>query len=252
MISKSLAGKTALVTGAPRRIGKAISLALAAEGVNIALHHNDPEADVEQLANDLADYKIRSWAIKADFSDPHEYETLVERARDIAGGLDILVNNASIFSAATLDTIDFKSLTQHIQINAWVPFVLSRDFARLAGRGQIINILDSKIKGYDCAHAPYILSKHMLAVLTRMCALSFAPHITVNGIAPGLILPPAGKDESYLDRLADTVPLKRHGGPDDIAGAVVYLLKNDFITGQVIYVDGGRHLAEYENGPYPH
>jgi len=95
----------------------------------------------------------------------------------------------------------------------------------------------------------YILSKHALSILTGMCALEFAPDITVNAVAPGLILPPAGKDEAYLDRLARTVPLKRHGDPDDIAEAALYLLRSSFVTGQTIYVDGGRRLLENGNGP---
>jgi hypothetical protein len=90
----------------------------------------------------------------------------------------------------------------------------------------------------------YLLSKQMLASLTRICALEFAPAVTVNAVAPGLILPPAGKDESYLDGLAEKVPLRKHGGPGDIADAVLYLLKSGFVTGQVIYVDGGRRLLE--------
>ena len=97
----------------------------------------------------------------------------------------------------------------------------------------------------------YVLSKQMLATLTMMCALEFAPGFTVNGVAPGLILPPAGKDENYLDRLARSVPLRKHGGPGDIADAVLYLLKSDFVTGQIIYVDGGRHLLEDGHGPDP-
>ncbi len=91
----------------------------------------------------------------------------------------------------------------------------------------------------------------MLSILTEMTALEFAPRIAVNAIAPGLILPPAGKDESYLDKLAQKVPLKRHGRPEDIAEAAIYLLKSDFLTGRIIYVDGGRHLMEYGNGPHP-
>src|SRR5215472_168492 len=98
----------------------------------------------------------------------------------------------------------------------------------------------------------YILSKHVLATMTRMMALEFAPHITVNAVAPGLVLPPPGKDESYLRSLVHTVPLQRHGGAQDIADAIAFLIESDFITGNVIYVDGGRHLHEYDNGSHPH
>ena len=138
---------------------------------------------------------------------------------------------------------------RHLQVNAWAPFVLSREFARLAGRGKIINLLDTKIISSDRTHVAYLLSKQMLAALTSMCALEFAPNVTVNGIAPGLILPPPGKDDSYLEQLAQTVPLKRRGSPDDIADAARYLLQSDFVTGQIIYVDGGRHLREGDDGP---
>ncbi len=140
---------------------------------------------------------------------------------------------------------------KNIQVNAWVPFVLNREFARRAREGKIINLLDSRIDGFDWTHVSYILSKHVLSVLTRMTALEFAPRITVNGVAPGLILPPPGKDHGYLDQLTDTVPLQRHGDPRDIAEAVLYLLKNDFVTGEVIHVDGGRHLKEYAHGSHP-
>ena len=139
-----------------------------------------------------------------------------------------------------------------MEVNAWVPFILSRTFAERVGRGKIINLHDSRLKGYDLAHAGYILSKHVLAAMTRMMALEFAPNVTVNAVAPGLILPPPDKDESYLQSLVHTVPLQRHGEPQDIADAVAFLIQSDFITGQVIYVDGGRHLHEYSNGSHSH
>ncbi len=247
-----LEGKIALVTGAGKRIGRAIAIALAEEGVHIVAHDRRAlETETIKVCEEVVGCGAKSWKIIADLEKPEEYETLVDRALKTAGSLDIVVNNASLFRQNTLRDVDLSSLMQHVQVNAWAPFVLSREFARLVGRGKIINLLDTKIAGYDRQHAAYILSKHMLSALTAMCALEFAPDITVNAVAPGLILPPSGKDEAYLDRLARTVPLSRHGGPGDIADAVLYLLKSDFVTGQVIYVDGGRHLLEGGNGPYP-
>ena len=108
--------------------------------------------------------------------------------------------------------------------------------------GKVVNFIDAQVTGSDLAHASYILSKHLLATLTTMTALQYAHGIRVNAVAQGLILPPEGKDESYLDGLARSLPLKRHGGPPDIARAVLFLLESDFVTGQVVYVDGGRHL----------
>jgi pteridine reductase len=238
----NLKGKTALVTGAGKRIGYAIATALADEGVNLVLHYNQSAKEAQKLAAELKLRKVNTWLIQSDFDKPAEVESLISRLIELSGTLDFLINSASIFKNNTIENVDYQSLVQHIQVNAWTPFVLSRTFARKIKTGKIINLLDTRIQSYDFNHIAYILSKNMLATLTRMMALEFAPRITVNSIAPGLILPPPGQDQSYLDKLIDTVPLKKHGDPQDIAAAVVYLLQNEFITGQIIYVDGGRHL----------
>ncbi len=250
-MANDLRGQTALVTGAAKRIGAAISRALAREGVNVVLHYHDASHEAEQLRSEIEALGVASWLVQADLEKPSEYETLIARSIDDAGKLDILVNNASLFTLDSLTRVTFESLTQNMQVNAWAPFALSRDFARLAGRGKIVNLVDSRTHDFDWTHVAYILSKHVLLVLTRVTALRFAPNITVNGVSPGLILPPPGEDESYIERLTNTVPLKRHGSPEDIADAVIYLLKSDFVTGEVINVDGGRHLKEYESGPRP-
>jgi pteridine reductase len=244
----TISGKTALVTGAAKRIGRAIAHALADEGVNVVVHYRGSTDEAKELAAELREKRVSSWTVQADFDKPQERDTLIQRAVEAAGTLDILVNNASIFPAETLDELSFDSLMKNIEINAWTPFALSRDFARQVGRGKIINLIDSRVSDTDWSHAGYIISKHALAALTDMIALAYAPDITVNGVSPGLILPPPGKDESYIEKLTNTVPLKKHGDPKDIADAVVFLAKSDFITGEVIYVDGGRHLREYSNG----
>lgn len=248
MRDKPLAGQTALITGAAQRIGRATALALAEDGVNIVVHYNRSDAEAKELVDEIEKLGVRAWPIGADFSKPQEYETLVERSLELAGSLNILVNNASIFPPEKIEELTLLSLNTNVEVNAWVPFVLGRDFARLVGKGKIINMLDSRLSDTDWNHVGYILSKHVLAALTDMMAIKYAPEITVNGVSPGLILPPPGQDESYLDRLVDTVPLKKHGNADDIAEAIVYLLRTDFVTGEVIFVDGGRHLKEYGNG----
>jgi pteridine reductase len=250
-MSANLAGKTALVTGAAKRIGAAISLALARAGANVVIHYRSSEGEGRQLHDEISATGVRCWLLQADLEKPEEYETLIERTIQTAGGLDILVNNASIFPVDSLDKVTFEDLVRNMQVNAWVPFALSRDFARLVGHGKIINLVDSRTHDFDWTHVGYILSKHVLDVLTRVTALKYAPNISVNGVNPGLILPPPGKDQSYIDRLTQTVPLERHGEPEDIAQAVVYLLQSDFVTGEVMNVDGGRHLKEYQSGPRP-
>ncbi len=246
----ALKGKVALVTGAGKRLGRAIAIALAEMGVHIVVHERKGlEIEAGRVCDEVVGCGARSWKVFADLERREEYETLIARSLKAAGSLDMVVNNASLFLPDTLRDVGKESMLRHLEVNAWAPFVISRDFARLAGRGKIVNLLDTRIEGSDRKHAGYILSKHLLAEVTRMCALEFAPRITVNAVAPGLILPPAGKDESYLKGLAGTVPLERHGNPADVADAVLYLLQSEFITGQIIYVDGGRHLEEYGNGP---
>jgi hypothetical protein len=247
-----LKGETALITGAAKRIGRETALTLADRGVNVVIHFNRSDSEAGRLAEELKLKGVKAWTIQADFRRPDEYQTLTERARQLAGGLDILINNASIFPVETLKDLTWSELSANMEVNAWVPFLLSRQFAEHTGRGKIFNLHDSRLKGYDWTHVGYILSKHALAAMTRMMALQFAPNVTVNAVAPGLILPPPGKDESYLQNLIHTVPLQRHGDPQDIADAVVFLVQSDFITGNVIYVDGGRHLHEYSNGSHPH
>jgi pteridine reductase len=248
----NLKGETALITGAAKRIGRETALTLADQGVNVVIHFNRSDSEARRLAELLQLKGVKVWTVQADFRRSDEYQTLIERAQQAAGGLDILINNASIFPLETLKDLTWSELSANMEVNAWVPFVLSRQFAERIGRGKIVNLHDSRLKGYDWTHVGYILSKHVLAAMTRMMALEFAPNITVNAVAPGLILPPPGKDESYLQNLVHTVPLQRHGEAQDIADAVAFLVRSDFITGNVIYVDGGRHLHEYSNGSHPH
>ncbi len=236
-------GRTALITGAVRRIGRAIAFRLADEGINIVVHARGHGAATE-FCGELAGRGVKAYAAAADLEKPEEYGNLVERALNAAGSLDILVNNASIIHFGAIEDIDFESFVRHMQVNAWAPFVLIRDFARLAGKGKVINLLDSGISGFDWGHVAYILSKHALSVLTKMTAVRFAPAVTVNGISPGLILPPEGTGGGYPRRLA-RVPLKRRGTPEDIAEAAIYLARSDYLTGEIINVDGGLSLMEH-------
>ena len=233
---------TLLVTGASRRIGREIALALADEGASVVVHYRNSKRDAEALCAELKERGVGAWPLQADFGEGTNAGRIIGAAKELAGKLDGIINSAASFSAHTIDTLDFKGLTDSMIVNAWVPFALSREFFRVEGKGTIVTILDSRIAGHDRSHVGYIMSKHMLALLTGMMALEFAPDTRVNAIAPGWILPPSGKSVDYLERQAATVPLKRHGDPRDIAQAVVFLLKNRYVTGQVLYVDGGNHL----------
>ncbi len=238
----SLRGQTALVTGAGQRIGEAIALALAGEQVNVVIHYRHSRSSAERLRDVLVGRGVRAFSIQADFDKPDGADLLIQRAQAEAGPIQILVNSASEFQPEELDAMTYPSLLRSLTVNAWSPFALTRAFAHQTNAGKVVNFIDAQIAGKDLTHASYILSKHLLATLTAMTALQYAPGITVNAVAPGLILPPEGKDEGYLEALAKALPLKRHGGLLDITRAVCFLLESDFITGQVIYVDGGRHL----------
>jgi NAD(P)-dependent dehydrogenase (short-subunit alcohol dehydrogenase family) len=249
--SDYLAGKTALVTGGAQRLGAATVRALAAEGANVVIHYNRSQAPAERLAHDIQEGGTDAWTLRADLARSEEVDSLIPRSLEVSGKLDILINNASIFPADSVSNVKIEDLVRNIRVNAWAPFVLSRSFARHANHGAIVNFLDTRVADYDWKHVSYILSKNMLGLLTRMTALEFAPNVRVNAVAPGLILPPPGKDESYLEAMKDTVPLKRHGGAEDTVAAVLFLLRSEFVTGQVVYVDGGRHLMEYASGQNP-
>lgn len=160
----------------------------------------------------------------------------------MSGPVDVLINSASLYTEERMGDLSPESLMTNVNLNALAPFLLSRAFAQQNREGSIVNFLDTRIDDYDENHVSYHLSKRMLFSITRMMAMEFAPKVRVNAVAPGLILPPEGKDDSYLQKLASTNPLNAHGGPADIVSTVLYLLRSPFVTGQVIYVDGGRHM----------
>lgn len=237
-----LSGKIALITGGAKRIGKAIAFALASNGTNIVIHYKSSEKEAENIAKEIETFGVKTWIIQADLSIPSEAENLIPNIRKETDDIHILINNASIFDKSKLIDFSTEVLMDNIRINALAPLLLSRSFAEQKTEGNIINFLDTKIIEYDKEHTAYHLSKLMLFSMTKMMALEFAPLVRVNAIAPGLILPPPGQDISYLEKLSVTNPLKRFGSPDDITNAVLFLLSSDFITGQVIFVDGGYHL----------
>ena len=245
-IEKDLSGKKALITGGAKRLGRETALSLARAGVNLAVHFNRSKGPAEEVVREAAALGVRAHPIQADLGNAGSAEPLFQQAWEELGGIDILVNNASIFPAGRLDDMTLPELHRNLGVNAWVPFVLTRAFwrrIRSTGlRGSAVNMLDARLIGGDLAHAPYHLSKALLGELTTLAALEFAPELQVNGVAPGAVLPPEELDEEYLEGLARELPLQRRGHPKDIADAVIYLLGADFVTGQVIFVDGGRHI----------
>ena len=238
-----LNGRTALVTGAARRIGRAIAAALAREGADVVVHCNRSRDEAESLAREIRALGRNAWVVPCDIADLEKAKQLFPQARRVAGReIDILVNNASIFREGRPCLVTPEEFNLNMNIHAVTPLILSQHMAAQRCGGDIINMLDTRMRECDNEHAAYHLSKRSLFVLTRMLAMELAPEIRVNAVAPGLVLPPPGKEDSYLEERAHCLPLKRHGSVRDVSDAVLYLLQSPFVTGQVIYLDGGKHL----------
>ncbi len=237
-----LAGKTALVTGAGRRLGRAVALGLARAGANVAIHFRASAAEAEATAAEAALLGARTWLFEADLSAPAAAAALVERAAAETGGLDILVNNAAIFGECGFAESTTETVLANMNTNALSPMCAARAFAAQQRPGAIVNMLDAMVADYDRRHVPYHLAKRTLLTLTSIMAVEFAPLVRVNAVAPGLILPPEGRGTDYLESLKHTNPLNRYGSEDGVADAVLFLLRAGFVTGQTLYVDGGRHL----------
>jgi pteridine reductase len=239
-----IAGRVALITGAGVRVGRAIALGLAEQGADIIVHYNASAADAEDVAASIRSLGRRAVALPADLSDIEQVVALFPRATEALGTVDILVNSASIFQRGTLDSTTVEDWDRHLDINLRAPFFLSQAFrAQLpAGmRGHIVNIADWRAVRPGTQYVAYTLSKSALVTLTLSLALGLAPDIQVNALAPGAILPPP-EDDGYFQRLAERLPLRHTGKPQDVVDAVLYLLRSDFVTGEVLYVTGGEHL----------
>ncbi len=230
------------MTGASRRIGRAVSLALAQHGVNVAVHYGASRTEAESLAREARSLGVSAECLQADLSNLDRAKALFAEAEAALGPISIVVNNASVFPESSLSEFAPEDLYANVDVHALAPLLIVRALKATGRPGSVLNFLDCMIADYDRKHAAYHLSKRMMYSLTRMMAVEFAPQLRVNAVAPGLILPPEGKDETYLASLAHTNPLNRHGSAEDVVEAALFLLKSDFATGQVIYVDGGRNL----------
>jgi NAD(P)-dependent dehydrogenase (short-subunit alcohol dehydrogenase family) len=230
--------RVALVTGGAVRLGSAICRALAHEGATVVIHYRRSRTEAEALEKELG----RAFVVQADLTSESACARLIDHALKMAGGLDFLVNSAAVFGKDALRASSMDKVMAEFWPNFFAPMQLIRSFAARQKTGRIVNILDRRVAGNETGCVPYLLSKRALADLTRLAALELAPHIVVNGVAPGPILPPPGHGEDYMKDHAGRIPLDARPTPEDIADAVLYLLKSRGVTGQVLYVDGGQHL----------
>lgn len=241
-----LQGTIAVVTGAAKRLGKAIALSLADAGCDVCLHYGRSRDAVEETAAEVRARGVRSVAVPADLSSPRDAAETIFTAAEQLGSVGILINSAAIFGEGTLLTTTDDDWDRHFAVNLRAPFHLCREFARrhAAGTpGQIVNIADWRATRPGTGHLAYTLTKSALVTLTRILALELAPDMQVNAIAPGAILPAVDSDVAAFERLADGIPLRRTGGPKDVTDAVLYLLRSAFVTGELLHVTGGEEFV---------
>ena len=239
---RRLAGEKALVTGASRRLGRAIAERLAREGAAVALHFRSDRAGAEETAAAIG---AASPVLQADLADAGACERLVVEADAALGGLTLLVNNAATFRRTPLDEMDVSDFDHFMQSNARSVYVLSLVAGRLfksRGQGCIVNLADVAGLSPWPGFIPYSASKAAVVSLTKGFAKALAPEVRVNAVAPGPVLPPAGESPEQGERAVASTLLKRWGSPDDIAAAVVFLASTPYMTGQVLPVDGGRSV----------
>jgi NAD(P)-dependent dehydrogenase (short-subunit alcohol dehydrogenase family) len=252
-----LTGKTILITGAARRLGRIFALACGRAGADLILHHGHSPAEAESLRDKLASLGHRAWILTADFSHPESTSQLIERANELSP-LYGLVNSAAIFESLSMQATTLDDWNRHLSINLTTPFLLSQVFAKFIAQGnvpaaedgglskvtgRIVNILDWRALRPGGDHFPYTVTKSALAAMTKSLAIALAPNITVNGLALGAILPPSDHPTAS-EKVIEAVPAKRWSEAGEVEEALLFLLSGPaYITGEIIHVDGGRHLV---------
>lgn len=236
----------ALVTGAGRRIGRALALALAEAGYDIAVHYHRSRDEADALVRQIQAAGRRAHALQADLADANPVRALVSRASSALGPVTLLVNNASAFEDDRAETFDDATWRTHMEVNLHAPLLLAQVFAAelpADRQGLILNLLDQRVWNPNPQFFTYSVSKAGLWAATRTLAQALAPRIRVNGIGPGPTLPSIHQNDEVFRAEAANVPLQRRAEPSEIVAAALYLIDAPSVTGQMIAVDGGQHLA---------
>jgi NAD(P)-dependent dehydrogenase (short-subunit alcohol dehydrogenase family) len=250
--------RRALVTGGARRLGRAMALALAGAGFDVAIHYASSGAAAEETAAAIRALGRHAVALRADLGVEAEVQALLPAAEAALGGpLGVLVNNASTFERDEWQDATRASWDAHLEPNLRAPFVLTQALARAlpaAAEGVVVNMLDQRVWSLTPHFVSYTVSKAALWALTQSMALALAPRIRVNGIGPGPALPSPRQSQEQFDRQAASVPLHRGTGPEEVARALLAILALPAMTGQMIALDGGQHLQwspAGKDGPLP-
>jgi pteridine reductase len=236
--------RVALVTGGARRVGRAIALALAGRGIDIALHHSASPDAAEETAKAIRALGADVRVFPADLREPETPAALVQEVHAAFGRLDVLVNSAAIMPRTPLGTVTVEQWDEVMALNVRAPFFCAQAAAPLLPEcgGVIINIADLAAFETWPQYIPHAVTKAGLVHMTRGLARALAPRIRVNAVAPGMVLRPEMWSEADEARLLRTTPLERGGSPDDVAQAVLYLVDAGYVTGETLIVDGGRHI----------
>jgi NAD(P)-dependent dehydrogenase (short-subunit alcohol dehydrogenase family) len=238
--------RAALVTGGGRRIGAHLARALAERGYAVAIHYRTSAAEAQALAEEIERSGGRAATLRADLRDPAQLEELMAAAHAAVGPITVLVNSAAVFEHDRAIDFTLEQWDRQLATNLRAPVVLARQVARLLpadATGLIVNLLDQRIAAPTKGYFSYTLSKLALTAATELLAAALAPRVRVNGIAPGLTLISGTQSEAEFERLVDCTPLGKGSSPDAIAQALIYLLEADVVTGQILFVDGGRRLV---------
>ena len=238
--------KIALVTGGARRLGKAFALALAEAGMDVVVHYGRSADAAAETVRSAERYGVRAVALGADLRDADEASPLVPRAAEAMGAPpQVLVNSAAAFEPGTVRDTGLDNWNLHMDLNLRAPFLLTQAFARLLGDGpgKVVNVSDWRAVYPGRKYMAYTLSKAAILTFTLMAARELAPGIQVNALALGAVLPPPGRDQAYLQRLVGGIPARRPARLREVTDALLFLLRNDYVTGDTIFVDGGAHLV---------
>jgi NAD(P)-dependent dehydrogenase (short-subunit alcohol dehydrogenase family) len=246
-------GKTALVTGGAHRIGKAITLKLAQAGANVIINYHTSASEAEDTAAEARQFGVKSVTIGADISDSNQVKTMVDQAKQHFNAIDILVNSSSLFKQTPVPTVDFSTWHQVTGVLINGPFYCTNFIAPIMqekGEGAIVNIIDLSVWESWPGFAAHTVGKSALFAMTRQMAMDLAPAIRVNAVAPGPVLPPPHYDAERIERTAHKTLLNKWGSPEDVTRTVLFLIESDYITGEVIVVDGGERYGhrKHEEG----